>query len=65
MLRQETNKKELTGDEELINDLRNKIREEEEMHKRCMSEFRQEMNKVINQLKNKEKKLKEEYDDYY
>ena len=40
MLRQETNKNELTGDVELINDLRNKIREEEEMHKRCMAEFR-------------------------
>ena len=59
----ETNKNELHSDVELINELRVKLRDEEEMHKRCMTEFRQEMNKVINQLKDNEKKLKDERKD--
>ena len=38
-----------------IEQLKNKLKEEAELHEQCMNEYRREMNKVISQLKNKEK----------
>ena len=59
-IQNETNRQRINRQEEIIDNLSQKLKEEASMHEYCMTEYRLEMNKVINQLNNREKELLDE-----